>query len=85
METLEIIQSDYEIERGKPMPSKLHGRLQARLVGLLYVSCGQTHTIYSELSLNLAPNFAKQVPDIALYEGVVPYPTSDEIVVREAP
>lgn len=52
---------------------------------MLYVSCGQTHTIYSELSLTLAPSFAKQVPDIALYEGVVPYPASDEITVSEVP
>ena len=85
METLEAIQSDYELERGKPMPSKLHGRLQAKLVGLLYVSCGQTHTIYSELSLTLAPTFARQVPDIAIYEGVTPYPANDEITVSEAP
>ncbi|WP_151088395.1 Uma2 family endonuclease [Hymenobacter baengnokdamensis] len=85
METLETVQPDYELERGKPIPSKLHGRLQAKLIGLLYVSCGQTHTIYSELSLTLAPLYLKQVPDIALYEGVVPYTTSDEITVSELP
>jgi len=85
METLEAIKSDYELEREKPTPSKLHGRLQARLIGLLYVSCGQTHTIYSELSIALAPLFAKQVPDIAVYEGLVPYSLADEITVKVPP
>ena len=85
METLDAIQSDYELERGKPMPGKLHGRLQAKLIGLLYASCGQTHTIYSELSLTLAPQYARQVPDVALYEGIIPYTTTDEITVSEVP
>jgi Uma2 family endonuclease len=85
METLEAVKSDYELERGKPMPSKLHGRLQARLIGLLYVSCGQTHTIYSELSIALPPLFAKQVPDVAVYEGLVPYSLADEITVKVPP
>jgi len=85
MEALEIVLSDYEIERGKPMPSKNHGRLQAKLIGLLYVSCGQTHTIYSELSLTLSPLFAKLVPDVALYQGVTAYSTSDEITMVEPP
>ena len=85
METLESVQSDYELARGKPMPSKLHGRLQARLIGLLYVGYGQTHTIYSELSITLAPLFAKQVPDVAVYVGATPYALTDEITVQEPP
>lgn len=85
METLGAVPPEDELERGKPMPSKLPGLLQARLIGLLYVSCGQTHTIYSELSLTLAPLFAKQVPDIALYAGTTPYPATNEISVSEAP
>ena len=85
METLDSIKSDYELERGKPMPSRIHGRLQAKLIGLLYVSCGKTHTIYSELSITLAPLFAKQVPDVAIYEGLTPYPVTDDISVSEAP
>ena len=85
MEAFEIAQSDYELERGKSMPSKLHGRLQAKLIGLLYISYGQTHTIYSELSVALPPLYAKQVPDIALYSGVATYAAVDEIVVSEPP
>ncbi|RZJ62126.1 MAG: Uma2 family endonuclease [Hymenobacter sp.] len=85
MGTLEAIKSAYELERGKPMPSKLHGRIQARLIGLLYVSYGQTHTIYSELSITLAPLFAKQVPDIAVYEGLAAYSQADEITVKVSP
>ncbi len=85
METLETVQSDYELEREKPMPSKLHGRLQAKLVGLLYVGYGETHTIYSELSIALPPLYVKQVPDVALYEGATPYLTADEIVVSVPP
>lgn len=85
METLDIAQSEYEAERGKPMPSKLHGRLQAKLTGLLYVCCGQTHTIYSELSLSLPPAFIKQVPDVAVYEGLTPYSVADEITVSTPP
>ncbi|MGI4871939.1 MAG: Uma2 family endonuclease [Janthinobacterium lividum] len=85
METLDAIKSEYELERGKPMPSKIHGRLQAKLVGLLYVSCGRTHTIYSELSITLAPHYARQVPDVAIYDGLMPYPAVDEISMSEVP
>ncbi len=85
MGTLETVQSDYELDRDKPMPSKLHGRLQAKLIGLLYMSYGETHTIYSELSIALPPLYAKQVPDVALYEGATTYTTADEIVVSVPP
>ncbi|RZK23267.1 MAG: Uma2 family endonuclease [Hymenobacter sp.] len=85
VEPLETVQSDYELERGKHMPSKLPGRLQAKLIGLLYMQYGETHTIYSELSIALPPLYAKQVPDVALYEGATPYATTDEIVVSVPP
>jgi Uma2 family endonuclease len=57
--------SDYERERGKPMPSKNHSRLQIALSGLFFTVYRKQYTAYSELSLNLAGD--KLTPDVCLY------------------
>ncbi len=56
--------SEYEIERGKPMPSKNHGSIQANLIVLLARYKKQYRTI-SELTIALAEYNA--TPDICLY------------------
>ncbi|MFY7998077.1 MAG: Uma2 family endonuclease [Candidatus Kapaibacteriota bacterium] len=58
--------SDYELERGKPMPSKLHSVIQSNLGFFLRSRYGSRFQILTELSIRLQSN--KYVPDIALYD-----------------
>lgn len=73
----------YEQERGKPMPSKNHSRIQAALSALFYIHYRKLFTIYSELSLELLGD--KLTPDICIY----PYTPSnwlhDQNPVTEPP
>lgn len=57
-------QSDYELERGKPMPSKNHARLERQL-NVLLTPFEDRFDILTELSLELPSG--KAVPDICLY------------------
>jgi len=45
--------SDYEIERGKPMPSENHGIIQANLIFELQLNYRKQYRISSEVSLRL--------------------------------
>lgn len=75
--------SQYELERGKPMPSKLHSRVQSNLIlelGLLY---RDQYDFLSELSLDL--NTWESVPDIAIYPKMEFDYTEDEIQVKTPP
>ncbi len=56
--------SEYEIERGKPMPNEQHGSVQANLIGLL-LGYKQRYRTISELTIALAEHNA--TPDICLY------------------
>lgn len=58
--------SDYEIERGKPMPSLLHAVVQSKLVRLLSNAYDETYLILPELTLVSTDN-KPLVPDIAIY------------------
>ena len=42
--------STYEIERGKPMPSKNHGIIQSNLSGLFYVNYRKQYRFMSEVA-----------------------------------
>ena len=66
METLELVLSDYELERGKPMPSLNHSILQGNLIFELKSGYRKTHTIASELSLEM-PEKPDTVPDICIF------------------
>ncbi len=61
----EII-SDYELERGKPMPSKFHAIIQSNLGFYLRSRYNSRFKILTELSIRLQSK--KYVPDIALYD-----------------
>lgn len=65
METTIEQVSDYELERGKPMPSTLHSYLQKNLVFELELRYRKQFTILPELSLDLPGKPA--VPDITIY------------------
>jgi len=64
MET-QLIASDYELERGKPMPTLTHGVLQANLIVQLAVNYGDHYTIASEVALATVPEGS--TPDIVAY------------------
>jgi Uma2 family endonuclease len=57
--------TDYEIERGKPMPSMNHGIVQSSLAGTFHGKFRKKYRCVSELSLNLDGD--KCVPDLCLY------------------
>lgn len=83
MEALSIHLSDYELERGKPMPSFNHSIVQSNLIGELRGRLRQTHTITSELNLEL--NGKKLVPDLAIFPKLTPDMQQDILWVKEAP
>ena len=57
--------SDYEIERGKPMPSLLHAVVQSRIMLNLDNHYGEKYFFLPELSINSEGR--PMVPDIAIY------------------
>lgn len=77
-----VLKSDYEIERGKPMPSKNHAFTQ----GNLYFHLRSKYTNYNilpEISLQLGTK--EKVPDLAIFEDIKFTPGNDEIRVTQLP
>lgn len=60
----EIELSDYEIERGKPMPNRIHGTIQLKLGALFYTQYAAQFQFVSELSLATTP---PSTPDLCVY------------------
>jgi Uma2 family endonuclease len=56
--------SDYELERNKPMPNRIHGVVQSALIIQLDRSCGERYQFASELSLDTRP---ASTPDLCIY------------------
>ncbi len=66
METLETKQSsNYELERGKPMPNLYHGLIQANLSFELKTAYRQQYLVASEVTLDTQPQGS--TPDLVLY------------------
>jgi Uma2 family endonuclease len=90
METLEVKEatkelsdkelSDYELERGKPMPSFIHGITQASI--LVALSRHNAFTVGSEITLDLKP---KATPDILIFKKRQVNFQRDEKRVSEMP
>ncbi|MFN4255259.1 MAG: Uma2 family endonuclease [Saprospiraceae bacterium] len=59
--------TDYEIERGKPMPSTHHSFVQSNLIGELRNRYRDKFTILPELNLDESKGAPSMVPDIAIY------------------
>lgn len=57
--------SDYELERGKPMPDTIHAAIQANLIFELKSRYRDTYRCLSELSLATVPDGT--TPDLAIY------------------
>ena len=79
----EVVRSQYEIERGKPMPSKNHSKLQQRIGVELAILYGEQFDTYSELSLE-APN-PSFVPDLCLFPAEPSNWREDEVKVSDVP
>ncbi len=68
--------SDYEIERNKPMPNAIHGKIQGKITGWMYkLNYDEQFDIDTEISLDLKPG---ATPDILIYPKRV-------LVRRETP
>ncbi|MBC8042123.1 MAG: Uma2 family endonuclease [Rhizobacter sp.] len=81
METT-TIHSDYELERGKPMPSKNHAQLQHRL-NVLLLPFTDRFDIMTELGLELPSG--KAVPDVCLYPKQIYDWEKDEVRMTAPP
>ena len=56
--------SQYEIERNKPMPNRIHGQIQGDLVFLLNLHYREKYNFSSEVSLATTPG---STPDICIF------------------
>ena len=83
METLAPEISDYELERGKPMPSLKHAIIQGNLIQFLRTNLGQDYLILPELSLAL--DAQKAVPDVSVFLRLAIDLTVEQIAVTEVP
>jgi Uma2 family endonuclease len=75
--------SEYELERGKPQPSKLHGYVQAKLGSNLAAIYEHQYSLFSELNLKL--DDWKTVPDISIFPKIKMDYSADEPEVTEVP
>ncbi|MFN4256986.1 MAG: Uma2 family endonuclease [Saprospiraceae bacterium] len=81
--TATLVQSDYEIERGKPMPDKNHAIIQGRLVSRLDRLYENLYTILPEINLDLPTR--ERVPDLAIYPPLDFDPDNNEVRMSEPP
>lgn len=78
-----LVQSEYEIQRDKPMPSKNHAIVQSNLLFNVRLKYGQRYAVLSEINLDLP--IRERVPDLAIYDSVSFTPGNDEIRMTEPP
>ncbi len=57
-------ETDYETERGKPMPNRIHGAIQGQINFLLRLAYNQEYQFPNEVSLDTTP---PTTPDICIY------------------
>ena len=82
METSELL-SDYELERGKPVPSLNHAYLQKNLLVVLEIRYRKTYDILPELELELTTGRA--TPDLCIYPNLQYDWEEDVIRMKEPP
>lgn len=75
--------SDYEIERGKPMPDRNHAIIQGRLVSRLDRAYGDRFSILPEINLDMP--IKDRVPDLAIYEPLIFDPDVNELSMLNPP
>lgn len=82
MPTAETAVSEYERERGKPMPSKMHSRIQYHLIGT-FTAYEPEWMGFSELALELEG--WEVTPDLCVYAQAGIDMTHEEVRVDEPP
>lgn len=83
METLVATQSEYELERGKPMPSLNHGSIQLNTGAALLSRYRNKYRFTSETSLEL--DGWPTTPDILIFPPLALNLRADKIKVKEPP
>ena len=83
METLEVTKSDYELERGKPMPTWNHAILQKRILVRIESRYEGQFSVMPELNISILGE--RLVPDLAVFAGITGFLTSDKMLVTELP
>ncbi|WP_020604294.1 Uma2 family endonuclease [Spirosoma spitsbergense] len=73
--------SEYEVERGKPTPSKNHSIIQSNLLVALATNYGKQYRFLSEISLE-TPRF---VPDIGIFPPMRFDPLHDQTKLNQVP
>jgi Uma2 family endonuclease len=75
--------SEYELERGKPMPSEAHSYIQLNIGAELRQRYRKTNSVHSELSLELGD--LKRTPDISVFPKRSIDFRHDKVRVTDAP
>lgn len=83
METLEAIKSDYELERGKPIPTWNHALLQKRILVKIESRYEGRFSVFPKLNLSVLGE--KLVPDLAVFAGSLGFLAHDQNIVSEMP
>ncbi len=83
METLAIELSEYELERGKPMPSWNHSAVQANAIFELKTRYRDQFRFMSEINIEVAGRV--MVPDIGIFPAMALDMANDNIVARQLP
>lgn len=81
--TTSLALSEYEIERGKPMPDKNHAFVQGNLLIQLFLKYSSKFKVLPEINLDLP--IRERVPDLAIFPPMVFLPDQNEIRMREVP
>jgi Uma2 family endonuclease len=82
METV-LVQSEYELERGKPVPSKNHAIVQGNIYFLLRQKYESTYRFVTEVSILMHEK--ERIPDLAIYEQLEFTPGNDEVRLETPP
>lgn len=56
--------SEYELERNKPMPNRIHGKIQTQLTFQLHLKCFENYDYPNEVTLDTTP---PSTPDICIF------------------
>ena len=81
--TVDSYETQYEQERGKPMPSKNHSIVQGEMYYQLRNQYGAEFDIFPELSLDLVSG--KATPDICIYKKTPRNWKKDVVKTKEVP
>jgi len=83
METLALEISAYELERGKPMPSRNHSIVQANAVFELKTRYRAQFRFMSEVNIDVAGRVL--VPDVGIFEPIPVDMSQDQLVLTQLP